>query len=63
MVVPAGSGFRLDKVNGKVGGVCAGLANWMGVDPLWLRLAFAVTALVGFGTSIVIYALIWALAK
>ena len=30
--------FRLDKTNGKVAGVCAGLGNWMNVDPLVVRL-------------------------
>jgi phage shock protein PspC (stress-responsive transcriptional regulator) len=51
----AAGGFRLDKGNGKVLGVCAGLGRYLGVDPLIVRLVFAVGALVGFGSFILIY--------
>ncbi|MFN3468497.1 MAG: envelope stress response membrane protein PspC [Novosphingobium sp.] len=30
--------FYRDKVNGKVMGVCAGIADYTGVDALWIRL-------------------------
>jgi phage shock protein C len=39
----------LDKANKKILGVCAGLANWAGIDPMIVRLIFAVATLVGFG--------------
>lgn len=55
--------FRLDKTNGKVAGVCAGLANWMHVDPLIVRLVFAIGTLVGFGSFLLIYLVIWLLAE
>ncbi len=55
--------FRLDKTNGKVAGVCAGLGNWMNVDPLVVRLVFAIGTLVGFGSFLLIYAVIWLLAE
>lgn len=45
----------LDKANKKILGVCAGLANWSGMDPLIIRLIFAVATLVGFGSPILIY--------
>jgi phage shock protein C len=45
----------LDKANKKILGVCAGLANWSGMDPMIVRLIFAVATLVGFGSPILIY--------
>lgn len=33
--------FYLDKQNAKWKGVCAGIADYTGVDVLWIRLAFA----------------------
>ncbi len=55
--------FRLDRVDGKIGGVCGGIANYMGIDPLIVRLVFAVGAIAGFGSFILIYLIIWLLAK
>jgi phage shock protein C len=45
----------LDKANKKILGVCAGLANWANMDPMIVRLIFAVATLVGFGSPILIY--------
>jgi phage shock protein PspC (stress-responsive transcriptional regulator) len=36
-------------------GVCAGLADFFGIDPTIVRLLFAVGALLGFGSFILIY--------
>lgn len=47
--------LALDKANKKILGVCAGLANWSGMDPMIVRLIFAVATLVGFGAPILIY--------
>ncbi len=58
-----GTGLRLDKANGKLMGVCAGLANRFDVDPIWMRLLFVIGTLVGFGSFILIYLLIALLAK
>ncbi|MEP3421854.1 MAG: PspC domain-containing protein [Erythrobacter sp.] len=49
------NGFRLDKPEGKVFGVCSGLANWSGVDALIWRLGFVGTTLLGFGLPVLIY--------
>lgn len=43
-----------DKV---IGGVCSGLANYFGTDPIWIRLIFAI-AFFGFGTGLLIYILL-----
>lgn len=61
-VTPVRNGFRLDKASGKIGGVCAGIANYFNVNPLLVRLLFAVGALAGFGSFIVLYLIIWAVA-
>jgi phage shock protein C len=48
----------LDKANKKILGVCAGLANWSGMDPMVVRLIFAGLTLVGFGSPILVYILL-----
>jgi phage shock protein PspC (stress-responsive transcriptional regulator) len=55
-------GFRLDRTGGKVFGVCSGLANWMNVNPLIVRLVFVAGTILGFGTFILIYLAIALLA-
>ena len=50
--------LALDKANKKILGVCAGLANWSGMDPMIVRLIFAILTLVGFGSPILIYILL-----
>src|SRR5262245_36340021 len=44
--------------NRVLGGVCAGIAEAVGVDPTLVRLVFALLALAG-GAGIVLYAAIW----
>ena len=41
-----------------IGGVCAGIAAWIGINPVILRLAFIVFAFFG-GASIPVYVLLW----
>lgn len=49
--------FR-DPENGKIGGVCAGLANYLGIDPVWIRLLFVFFVITkGFG--VLLYAILW----
>ncbi len=38
----------------KLCGVCGGIAEWLGVDPVIIRLAWAVLAM-GWGTGIMLY--------
>lgn len=52
------SPFRLDKTNAKLMGVCAGLANYTGIETVWLRIGFVVASLLGFGSPILIYLVI-----
>lgn len=47
--------LMLDRANKKILGVCAGLANWSGIDVTVVRIAFVVATLVGFGSALLIY--------
>ncbi len=49
--------FLLNPSKGKVMGVCAGLADWMGVDALAVRLAMVVAALVTGPVAVLLYLL------
>lgn len=55
--------FRLDKANGKVMGVCAGLANYTGIETVWIRVGFVAATLIGFGSPVLIYLVIGLLAS
>ncbi len=55
-VTPAGKSFRLDKADGKLWGVCGGIANYFGIDVTLVRIGFVVGALVGVGSLVLIYA-------
>ena len=47
--------LRLDKANGKLMGVCAGIANSTGIDAMWVRIGFAAATVLGFGSAIIVY--------
>ena len=51
---PLHTRFYRDKVNGKLLGVCAGIADYTGIDVLWVRLATLVFTL-STGIGIPIY--------
>lgn len=44
-----------------LGGVCAGLANYLRIDPAIIRILFAVITFGGFGAGFLIYVLMWAI--
>lgn len=52
---PQSANFRLDKANGKLMGVCAGIAQHFDVDPTMVRVAFVAGTLLGFGSVVVVY--------
>ena len=52
------SRLTLDKTNKKILGVCAGLANWTGIDAMIIRLIYAAATVVGIGSPILIYILL-----
>jgi phage shock protein C len=55
--------LTLDKRNGKLMGVCAGLANRFGWDVTLVRIAFVLATLFGFGSAILVYLVIGLIAR
>src|SRR6185503_20785626 len=52
-----GKRFEVDRANGKIAGVCAGLANTTGLDATIIRVALVVVTLVGaFPWTLILYA-------
>jgi phage shock protein C len=47
--------FYLDKQNGKWNGVCAGLADYFGIDVTMVRTGAVISALVTGGNSLIVY--------
>ncbi|HTN13917.1 MAG TPA: PspC domain-containing protein [Sphingomonadaceae bacterium] len=47
--------FRLDRANGKLMGVCAGIGNYAGIDATLVRIGFVAATLLGFGAPVVLY--------
>jgi phage shock protein PspC (stress-responsive transcriptional regulator) len=54
-VTPAGRHFSLDRANGKVFGVCAGIAHYFGINPMIVRISFAAGTILGLGSLILVY--------
>ena len=50
--------FLIRKSEGKIMGVCSGIADYFGWDATLIRIAFVVAAVFGFGSPILIYLLI-----
>ncbi|MBI1184530.1 PspC domain-containing protein, partial [bacterium] len=44
-----------------IGGVCAGLSHYIGVDVIYIRIFFIVIAAMAAGTGALIYAILWAI--
>jgi phage shock protein C len=42
-----GKRFEVDKANGKIAGVCAGIGEHVGVDPTIVRIGFVLAAVIG----------------
>lgn len=54
--------FLVNKTEGKIMGVCAGIANYMGWDVSLVRIAFVAAAVFGVGSPVLIYLLIGLIA-
>jgi phage shock protein C len=50
--------FYLDKANGKWLGVCSGMADYTGIDVIWLRLGFVMLTFAAFPLNLIAYVLI-----
>lgn len=47
--------FYLDKRNKRLAGVCSGIADYFGWDPLWVRVGFVVATVSGVGFLPLVY--------
>lgn len=50
--------FR-SKTDVKIGGVCAGIAEYLNIDPTIVRIVYAALTIAGWGTGIIIYLIAW----
>jgi phage shock protein C len=50
--------FRLNKTDGKIMGVCAGLADYSGVDVSVIRILTVLLTICGVGSTILLYLLV-----
>jgi phage shock protein PspC (stress-responsive transcriptional regulator) len=51
-------GLHLSRADRKIAGVCGGLGEWLDIDPVFLRVAFILLAMVA-GVGIAVYILMW----
>jgi phage shock protein C len=56
------TGFRLNKTDGKIMGVCAGLSDYSGIDLSLIRIAAVLLTVFGFGSTIILYLLVGLIA-
>lgn len=47
-----------DKDKGMIGGVCAGLGHYFGIDPVWIRILFVLFVWAG-GSGVIAYIVLW----
>ena len=52
-------GFRRNKEDGKLGGVCAGIADVYQIDVLKVRLAFLIPSAIPGGGLVLLYLFLW----
>lgn len=48
-----------DPDNALLGGVCAGIGAYWGINPLWIRIVAIISPFISFGTAILIYIVMW----
>ena len=54
--------FSLNKSEGKIMGVCAGLADYSGIDLMLIRVLTVLLTLCGVGSTIILYVLVGLIA-
>lgn len=52
---PSRTKFYRDKVRGKIAGVCSGIADYTGVDVLWVRLGMIASVFITSGLTLLLY--------
>jgi len=56
-----GTRLELDRRNGLIAGLCAGIARWLDIDVTWVRIACVIGAVVLTKVAIGCYAVGWLL--
>lgn len=51
--------LRRSRNNRVLAGVCGGLGEFFGINPLWFRIGFLITAIPGGIPGIILYLLCW----
>jgi len=59
---PRSHGFRLNKSQGKIMGVFAGLADYSGIDLMLIRVLTVLLTLCGVGSTIILYLIVGLIA-
>ena len=54
--------FHLDRQRAVIGGVCAGMADYFGWDVALVRIAWVLATIFFFGSLLLVYPIIWAIA-
>ena len=54
--------FRLNKTRGKILGVCAGLADYSGIDLMLVRVLAVLLTLCGVGSTVLLYLIVGLIA-
>ena len=54
--------FRLNKTRGKILGVCAGLADYSGIDLMLVRVLAVLLTLCGVGSTVILYLIVGLIA-
>lgn len=55
--------LTLSYSNRVIGGVCGGIGEFFGWDATIIRILFAIAGIVGFGSPVLIYLVLWAVMK
>lgn len=48
-----------DPEHSVLGGVCGGLGAYFHTDPVWFRVAFVLLSIIGIGTPLLVYVILW----
>lgn len=54
-----GKSLRRSRSNRMVAGVCGGLGEFFGINPLWFRIAFLIALIPGGVPGLLLYAIMW----
>ena len=61
MTQPTYKQLRRSRSDRVLGGVCAGIARYLGVDPVAVRVGYAIVAFVSGGLAVLAYPVLWVL--